>query len=177
MRGRNPENPKSRVTGLETEQQLEPRTDGKTNCLTSVQKDNLVIQLNPSKESGGKQPYQQNRVYDVNGISPALCAFKSDLIISQEIAYGCDYRKDEGFRIRKEEKSVTLMARAREDVYGTGLVQTQSNIRRFTPTECERLRTVPDNYTNFVSDSQRYRMLGNGWTISVISHMLEYLKK
>lgn len=42
MRGRNPENPKSRKAGLHTEQQLEPRNDGKTNCLTSVQKDNLV---------------------------------------------------------------------------------------------------------------------------------------
>jgi hypothetical protein len=80
-RGRNPENPKSRVAGLETEQQLEARKDGKTNCLTSVQKDNLVMQINPSTESGGKQPYQQNRVYDSNGISPALCANKADLII------------------------------------------------------------------------------------------------
>lgn len=42
-RGRNPENPKSREVGLDTEQQLEARFDGKTNCLTSVQKDNLVI--------------------------------------------------------------------------------------------------------------------------------------
>jgi hypothetical protein len=73
-RGRNPDSPKSRKSGLPTEQQLEPRTDGKTNCLTSVQKDNLVIQLNPSTESNGCQPFQQNRVYDINGISPALMA-------------------------------------------------------------------------------------------------------
>ena len=74
MRGRNPENPKSRKSGLPTEQMLEPNLSGKTNCLTSVQKDNLIMQLNQSKESGGKQPYQQNRVYDVNGIMPALNA-------------------------------------------------------------------------------------------------------
>jgi site-specific DNA-cytosine methylase len=67
------------------------------------------------------------------------------------------------------------MARAREDVYGTGLVKTQSNIRRLTPIECERLQTVPDNYTNHVSDTQRYKMLGNGWTIDVIAHILSYL--
>jgi site-specific DNA-cytosine methylase len=91
------------------------------------------------------------------------------------VAYGCDYRKDEGFRVRKTEKSSTLMARAREDVYGIGLVRTQSNIRRLTPTECERLQTVPDNYTNHVSDTQRYKMLGNGWTIDVIAHILSYL--
>lgn len=43
QRGRNPENPKSRKAGLPTEQMLEPRFDGKTNCITSVQKDNLVL--------------------------------------------------------------------------------------------------------------------------------------
>lgn len=112
-------------------QQLEHRDDNKTNCLTSVQKDNLVL--------------------------------------------GCDYRKDEGFRFRDNGKSGTLMARAREDIYGTGLVKTQSNIRRLTPIECERLQTVPDNYTNHVSDSQRYKMLGNGWTVDVISHIFKYL--
>lgn len=50
-----------------------------------------------------------------------------------------------------------------------------SNIRRLTPIECERLQTVPDNYTNHVSDTQRYKMLGNGWTIDVIAHILSYL--
>lgn len=73
-RGRNPENPSDRTTGANLEQRLEPRTDGKTNTITSVQKDNYVIQLNPSKESGGVQPYQQNRVYSPDGISPALLA-------------------------------------------------------------------------------------------------------
>jgi len=44
--------------------------------------------------------------------------------------------------------------------------------RKLTPLECERLQTVPDNYTNHVSKTQRYKMLGNGWTVSVISHIL-----
>lgn len=51
-----------------------------------------------------------------------------------------------------------------------------SRIRRLTPIECERLQTVKDNYTNYVSDSQRYKMLGNGWTIEVIAHIFNYLK-
>jgi DNA (cytosine-5)-methyltransferase 3A len=89
---------------------------------------------------------------------------------------GCDYRNDEGFRFRENGKSGTLMARAREDIYGTGLVKTQLNIRRLTPLECERLQTVPDNYTNHVSDSQRYKMLGNGWTVDVISHIFSYIE-
>lgn len=106
-RGRNPENPKSRESGLNTEQMLEPRYDGKTNCLTSVQKDNLVMQLNQSTESNGCQPCQQNRVYDIDGISPALMA---------QMSCGTHAILEQGMRIR-----------------------------RLTPTECERLQTVPDN--------------------------------
>ena len=47
-------------------------------------------------------------------------------------------------------------------------------IRRLTPLEYERLQTVKDNYTKNVSDTQRYRMLGNGWTVDVIAHILSY---
>jgi DNA-cytosine methyltransferase len=48
--------------------------------------------------------------------------------------------------------------------------------RKLTPTECERLQTVPDGYTAHVSNTQRYRMLGNGWTVDVICHLLEGMK-
>jgi len=44
--------------------------------------------------------------------------------------------------------------------------------RKLTPTECERLQTVPDGYTAGVSNTQRYKMLGNGWTVDVIAHIL-----
>lgn len=47
--------------------------------------------------------------------------------------------------------------------------------RKLTPIECERLQTVPDNYTDCVSNSQRYKMLGNGWTVDVISHIFKGL--
>jgi site-specific DNA-cytosine methylase len=45
-------------------------------------------------------------------------------------------------------------------------------LRYVTPIECERLQTVPDGYSSPTSDTQRYRMLGNGWTVDVISHIL-----
>ena len=48
-------------------------------------------------------------------------------------------------------------------------------VRKLTPVECERLQTVPDNYTECVPDSQRYKMLGNGWTVDVIAHILKSL--
>ena len=135
-------------TNPKREKELAHRTDGKTGALlTSPTNDNLieiiglnknqekkVIQINPSLESGGRQPYQQNRVYDINGVTPALMKGKSDLIVNT------------------------------------------TRIRRLTPIECERLQTVKDNYTNHVSDSQRYKMLGNGWTVDVIAHIFSYMK-
>lgn len=50
---------------------------------------------------------------------------------------------------------------------------TKDWFRKLTPLECERLQTVPDNYSRIVSNSQRYKMLGNGWTIDVICHLLK----
>jgi len=48
--------------------------------------------------------------------------------------------------------------------------------RKLTPVECERLQTVPDNYTDGVSNTQRYKMLGNGWTVDVIAHIFKNIK-
>lgn len=49
--------------------------------------------------------------------------------------------------------------------------------RRLTPVECERLQSVPDNYTEGVSNTQRFKMLGNGWTIDVIAHILNEMRQ
>lgn len=48
-------------------------------------------------------------------------------------------------------------------------------IRKLTPVECERLQTLPDNYTSGISNTQRYKCLGNGWTVDVITHILRFL--
>lgn len=48
-------------------------------------------------------------------------------------------------------------------------------LRRLTPTECARLQTIPDWYEWIVSDTQQYKMLGNGWTVEVIKHIFQYL--
>lgn len=131
--------PRSSTTGKGGSGHLS-RADGKTYCLDTGQTNAVEIrevkQINLSKESGGKQPYQHNRVYDYNGLMTCLDT-------------------DSG----------------RKSIYH------ESKIRRLTPVECERLQTVKDNYTNHVSDSQRYKMLGNGWTVDVIKHIFEYIKK
>lgn len=52
----------------------------------------------------------------------------------------------------------------------------KTNVRRLTPVECERLQTLPDNYTEGVSDTSRYKCIGNGWTVDVIAHIFSHLK-
>ena len=68
------------------------------------------------------------------------------------------------------------MHRADTDNYITGIApQGKTNIRRLTPIECERLQGVMDNYTDSVSDTQRYKMIGNGWTVDVIAHIFKHI--
>jgi DNA (cytosine-5)-methyltransferase 3A len=66
----------------------------------------------------------------------------------------------------------TVYKNMREFVY-----QDENGLRFLTDIELERLQTVPDNYSNCVSKTQRRKMLGNGWTVDVISHIFSYLPK
>lgn len=118
-------------------QRLEPREDGKINCLTTVQKNNLIIVSGTIRAFGGKH-----------------------------------------FREIKSGKSCTLMARARNDGNAQPCVQIGAKIRRLTPTECARLQTVPERYIwDGIPDTQRYKMLGNGWNIETIKHIFKYLRR
>jgi hypothetical protein len=70
-------------------------------------------------------------------------------------------------------KSVTLMAESGGKGSKTGLYLTdEKTVRKLMPVECERLQTLPDDYTKGVSNPQRCKMLGNGWTVDVITHIL-----
>lgn len=93
-----------------------------------------------------------------------------------EIPPGCgidlSYPESKTRRGRKmQNKANCLMANGQELYYYDGL-----GIRRLTPIECERLQTLPDNYTEGISDTQRYKCCGNGWTVDVIAHILKELK-
>jgi len=70
--------------------------------------------------------------------------------------------------VRKDEKSNCLTTVQKDNV-----LVSKDMWRKLTPLECERLQTLPDNYTNHVSNSQRYKMIGNGWTVDVIAHILK----
>lgn len=67
---------------------------------------------------------------------------------------------------------------AQADLYGyPSLLDAGVLLRRLTPTECSRLQTIPDWYKWGCSDTQAYKMLGNGWTVEVIKHILSHIIK
>lgn len=122
-----------------TEQHIEVREDGKSNCLTTVQKDSLVC--SPVRIGQYGKGGQGQRIYSVVG------------------------------------KSVTLSANgggqgAKTGLYKIDLPDGDYIIRKLTPIESERLQTLPDNYTAGISNTQRYKCIGNGWTVDVIAHIL-----
>lgn len=79
--------------------------------------------------------------------------------------HNCRIINTSGIPRKSQDKASCLLAGGKE------------NIRRLTPIECSRLQTVPDWYKWDCSDTQIYRLLGNGWTIKVIQHILSFLKK
>jgi len=79
-------------------------------------------------------------------------------------------------------KSVTLSAQgggqgAKTGLYKIDLPDGDYYIRKLTPIECERLQTFPDNFSEGISNTQRYKCLGNSWTVDVIVHILKHLIK
>jgi len=145
---------------------LELRSDDVANSITTHECDSLVVrQLNPSKESGGKQPYQQNRVYDIEGIAPALVSeLGGDRSHNIEVM-NC-LTEATGNRAGSSSEFLTSVNRIHKN---TG------HIRRLTCVESERLQGFPDNFTEGVSDTQRYKQMGNTITVNVIQAILKNL--
>jgi len=76
--------------------------------------------------------------------------------------------------IRKDDKSNCVVSSWSHKLNGcVEYINDKPTYRKLTPMECERLQTVPDGYTEGVSNTQRYKMLGNGWTVDVICHIFE----
>ena len=151
-----------------TQQKLELNRSGKSNSLTTVQKDNVIVktepnQINPSKKASGKQPYMQDRIFHKEGKSHALTSSFADRTNVGEP------------KLRTKSKTVRSGGRGSYDRHEWDSVD-DLHWRKLTPLECERLQTVPDNYTNYVSNTQRFKMLGNGWTVDVIAHILNNME-
>lgn len=116
---------------------------------------------------------QGNRIYSIHGKSVCLCGdagglgAKTGLYSLPCLTTDRTEKSQNGRRFKPpHSKFYTLTTM---DKHG---VLTNNFIRKLTPIECERLQTVPENYTCMVSDNQRYKMLGNGWTIDVIAYIL-----
>ena len=132
------------------------------------------------------------RVYSPDGKSPTLNTMgggnREPKVVSGGAFRGRAY-DDKGKRMDRNGDSVanktSQMLELRQDrksnaittVYKDSVVvENELHWRKLTPLECERLQTVPDNYTNHVSNTQRYKMLGNGWTVDVIAHILNNME-
>ena len=114
-----------------TKQTLEVREDNKTNAITTVGKDSVVV--------------EKSHPLKANYYKSSRANFENDTSKGGKFS-------------------------------ATGVQQEDLTWRKLTPLECERLQTVPDNYTNHVSNTQRYKMLGNGWTVEVIKHIFNNME-
>ena len=72
--------------------------------------------------------------------------------------------------VRKDSKSNCIVPSYPQKL--NGVVENKC-YRPLTPVECERLQTIPDNYTSILSNTQRYKVIGNGWTVDVIAHIFK----
>lgn len=119
---------------------------------------------------------QSNRVYHIHDKSVALCGQSGGLGAKTGLyLFGCITpdrvnKRQNGQRFSDGKKFYTLTA---QDQHG---ILVEGYIRKLTPIECERLQTLPDNYSEGVSNSRRYKMLGNGFTCEVIKHILSNME-
>ena len=122
------------------------------------------------------------RVYSVEGKSPTLNACMGGNT-EPKIGIGAlrgrkkanETKYNQQYEMRFDDKSNALTS-VQSDNHLILQETDKYSWRKLTPVECERLQNVPDNYTNYVSKTQRYRMLGNGWTIGIIKQIIEGVK-
>ena len=166
--------------------------DPKANCLTaSMWKGQIPtfvkkpIQVGEATNIKGFDILK--RVYSPNGKSPTLTTMQGGHR-EPKVAIGriVNRRLDEN-GVRKDyqlELPYTAQIEVRNDEKSNCLTTVQKDnvvvekelYRKLTPLECERLQTVPDGYTEGVSKTQRYKMLGNGWTVEIISEIMKGIK-
>ncbi len=154
-------------------QHLEVRTDGKTNTLTTVQKDNYVAQ--PIRLGDIQTTAQAHRVYSPYGKAVTIKASDGGGGTKTGL-YMCpiDLAK---YTLEPDSYHVVAggQIETRYGVQDINLPDGAYVIRKLKPVECERLQTMPDGYTEGVKDSQRYKALGNGWTAEVIKFILSHI--
>ena len=165
--------------------ELHPRLVGKTNTLSTVQKDNMIME--PLNVDGIKYCNDKNiahicrpfgskaKVITENEKAPTLMA-------AMGTGGGNGVYYAENMKIREATKTVPIyevkdgFITVKGNKYPIKLVDGFYIIRKLSVRECMRLQTVPEWYEWPVSKSQAYKMLGNGWTVEVIAHLFRGLK-
>lgn len=202
-RGRNPENPSDRTVGVPTEQRLEPKFDGTTNTLTSVQKDNYVVEPQGFVEGAYQDfvekhgyvpekfnPYNQAEVEDVaptqttqcgSTTSSAAVLVKEDL---KDIKLPGAYGRKFGSRGKiqdMEGHSCTLLADMGTGGGNVPLVTPNYRVRKLTPKECWRLMGFDDEDFDKAakenSKTQLYKQAGNSIVVDVLEKIFANLLK
>ena len=212
MRGRNPDNPSDRTSGSPIEQRLEPNVSGTSNCLTSVQKDNLVLEssvLTPKRteygkvirkayESGEVQENRQNMIElepRTDGVSNTLTTVQKDNLVMETVkikqatkdgyiecdvggVFDASYPNSATRRGRVQESGnvcPTITAQNQELCH----LETAYRIRKLTPRECGRLMGVSDEDISKMeevnSNSQLYKQFGNSIVVDVMCAMFKNL--
>ena len=116
---------------------------------------------------------KQYRVYSPDGKATTLCG-QGGGVGAKTGLYACPINEIDGKPIYTVKNGLITI---KDKQYPIKLADGYYLIRKLTPLECERLQTMPDGYTAAVSNSQRYKALGNGWTAEVIIHLLNHALK
>tara|TARA_R100000234_G_scaffold979_1_gene846 strand:- start:448 stop:1617 length:1170 start_codon:yes stop_codon:yes gene_type:complete len=165
--------------------------DDKAHCLTASMwkgqiptfvKSKKPIQVGVASDIKGYDIIK--RVYSPQGKSPTLTTMQGGhrepkVAIGRIVNRRLDEngtRKDDQLELpftRQLEVSADTKSNCLTTVQKDNVVVSENLYRKLTPLECERLQTLPDNYTEGVSKTQRYKMIGNGWTVDVITHILK----
>ena len=168
--------------------ELHPRTDGKTNTLTTVLKDNQImepvcvaepindiLQVGAMPRPDGEVSTSAGfRIYSTEAKGRYLADGKTQTLSPSHIPNVIEHKDGKEITIYEvKDGKITIKGKQ----YPIKLKDGFYIIRKLTVSECKRLQTVPEWYEFPVSDSQAYKMLGNGWTCEVIAHILKSLKE
>lgn len=117
-----------------------------------------------------------SRVYSTDGISKTLSANGGGWGAKTGL-YAVPVALRNRGEGKKPEYNGTDKANSMTTVQTDSMVQVNQIIRKLTPIECERLQGLPDNYTEGISNTQRYKCLGNAFNVDVVAHILSFIPK
>lgn len=198
MRGRNPDNPSDRTVESPKEQRLEVNMQGTSNCLTSVQKDNLVMEsqvLTPKRTEYGKQirkAYESGQVQESrhnmteleprqDNISNTLATVQKDNLLLENNIQKVGQISSDGSQCGTviSDNGISANLVAGTHGYANSHIATQYRIRKLTPRECGRLMGVSDEDISKMaavnSNTQLYKQFGNSIVVDVMCAMFKNL--